>query len=673
MIRSAVRAGSAVCVCLLAAGGWLVARGPQQRPTFRAGANLVTVDVYPQRDGRIVDGLTAADFDVFEDGKPQKIESFEFVRVEPAASDAERREPRSAQEADELAADPRNRVFVLYLDTNHVTADGSHRTRPPLVSMLERLSAPGDLYGVVTPPMRPTDLTFTRSVAGIDQRLLKMGLWGMRQGIRRTPQEDFLYECYTLPPTGPDPNWWVTDGGARRLLADVVLERYREDATLTSLERLVPHLGALREARTILLVFTDGWVLFQPNGEIGAAAGRASSDRCAAELQRLNNLDDQQRLHDLIDLANRNNVSFYPVAPGGLQAFDTSVGDRIEFIPGSTQGVLQRELQRVQGRSGGLRTLAENTNGVAVVDTNDVAAGLNRIVNDVSASYLLGYYTTNSKADGKVRQIQVKVRQPGLKVKARKSYVAPTAAESSVARAAAASVAAGPTPIDDALGALARTRAGSEIFTYGVAVGTELQVVTEIASAQIEAGKWANGADVQATVTGASGAVVGAARARIEPATRGVLVHVPLPAGATGPWLVRVSVTSGADSLDDRAEVRQASGAVLGDPLVFRGTPAPRSPLRAVADFQFRRTERVHVEWPILDALDRREARVLDRKGQPLSVAATVTERELAPGAIVLAADVNLAPLAEGDYLVEVVAGSGARSTRKLVAFQVIR
>src|SRR6185295_4549080 len=69
-----------------------------QQPVFRAGANLVTVDVYPQADGRIVEGLKAGDFQVFEDGKPQKVETIEFIRVEPTPPEVTRSDPKNVQE-----------------------------------------------------------------------------------------------------------------------------------------------------------------------------------------------------------------------------------------------------------------------------------------------------------------------------------------------------------------------------------------------------------------------------------------------------------------------------------------------------------------------------------------------------------------------------------------------
>ena len=113
------------------ASAGLATRGqsPQnpQQPVFRGGANFVNVDAYPRRDGRLVEGLTAADFQIFEDGKPQRIESFEFIKIEPNVPDADRRDPNTQRDAERLLNDPRRRAFVVYLDEYHISRWGSPR------------------------------------------------------------------------------------------------------------------------------------------------------------------------------------------------------------------------------------------------------------------------------------------------------------------------------------------------------------------------------------------------------------------------------------------------------------------------------------------------------------------------------------------------------------------
>ena len=66
--------------------------------------------------------------------------------------------------------------------------------------------------------------------------------------------------------------------------------------------------------------------------------------------------------------------------------------------------------------------LAANTDGLAVVNTNEIDSALRRIVADLSSYYLLGYYSTNTKLDGRFRNITVRVRRPGVQVRARRGY-----------------------------------------------------------------------------------------------------------------------------------------------------------------------------------------------------------------------------------------------------------
>ena len=96
-----------------------------QRPTFRTATNFVSVDAYLTAGGKAVTDLTTADFEVFENGVPQKIETFQRVVARAPGAEAERIEPRSIAESDAAAADPRNRLFVLFLDSYHIGVDST--------------------------------------------------------------------------------------------------------------------------------------------------------------------------------------------------------------------------------------------------------------------------------------------------------------------------------------------------------------------------------------------------------------------------------------------------------------------------------------------------------------------------------------------------------------------
>jgi hypothetical protein len=129
-------------------------------------------------------------------------------------------------------------------------------------------------------------------------------------------------------------------------------------------------------------------------------------------------------------------------------------------------------------------------------------------------------------------------------------------------------------------------------------------------------------------------------------------------------------LTAGNELLEDRSAYRAVPGGVLGAPLLFRGTPAASSPLRPVADLQYRRTERAHLEWLLPGQVDDRSARLLGKNGLPLAVPVTVSERTV-DGRARLAADVNLAPLAAGDYLIEITGVYQGKPFRSLTAIRV--
>ena len=106
---------------------------PPQTPRFRVDASFVRVDAYPLKDGKPVLGLTAADFEIFEDNVPQTIETFEHVVVRPAGPQEDRVEPGSQRAMLQAVANPRNRVFVIFLDTPHVMLQSAHAINEPLI------------------------------------------------------------------------------------------------------------------------------------------------------------------------------------------------------------------------------------------------------------------------------------------------------------------------------------------------------------------------------------------------------------------------------------------------------------------------------------------------------------------------------------------------------------
>jgi VWFA-related protein len=102
----------------------------------------------------------------------------------------------------------------------------------------------------------------------------------------------------------------------------------------------------------------------------------------------------------------------------------------VGFNPGLS---LAEDRARMSERRTSLLTMAEETDGLAVVSTNNIDAGLKRIDDDLSSYYLLGFYSTQ-KPDGKFHKLTVRVTRKGVSARARRGYLASTTTGSAPAR-----------------------------------------------------------------------------------------------------------------------------------------------------------------------------------------------------------------------------------------------
>ena len=466
--------GAAVCVLIVVAivavtsGSRAQSPGAaqpaQQPPPFRAGTNFVHVDVYPTANGTTVPDLAAADFEVLEDGVPQKIETFEHVNIQGLTPEEAKAEPTSTREAASMAETTKGRLFVIFLDKYFVTLYGSHDIRRPLVNFLNRLLGPDDMFAVMTPDMSAADLSFARKTGTVEDNLRRFWFWGQKDDniLPDDPTEREVQECYG-------------DSRMPATALNELVQRRREKKVIDALTDLTIYLRGVREGRKAVITVTGGWLLFRENKDLNTdpttgmpkpipvpptgitTDGKITTDtsvenlgysksKCERDRFWLSTIDDRRDLYALFDLANRNNVSFYPINPMGLEASSRPIDqDRFVGRPNGTlldpQSVQTKGEQDataprlatpsslVEARTENLRELAASTDGIAVVDTNDLDRGMKRIAADLSSYYLLGYASTNAKLDGKFRKITVRVKRAGVDVRARRGYRAPTRKE----------------------------------------------------------------------------------------------------------------------------------------------------------------------------------------------------------------------------------------------------
>ena len=655
---------------------------PTQPPRIKTEVNYVRVDVYPTKDGVPVQDLRMEHFEILEDGDRQTIQAFEHVVISPAGPQSLRAEPDSVRSGEQMAANPRNRVFVFFLDSSHVAPESGHRVNEPIIRLMDRILGPDDLVAVMTAEMSATQLTFGRKTEVIADMLGDRWHWGQRHSLMPHSEKELLYEaCYPQP----DQEALVGEMRARR----------RERVVLDALHDLTRYLGSIREERKAILTVSEGWTLFRPNpdllrprrsdsmpggepvgvdrwgklkvgGERDRSGNPASQTSCDRERMFLANIDNEQHFRDLLDVANRNNASFYPIDPRGLAVFDYPIGP-------APPPSLTVDMASLKERIEGMRTLAENTDGIAVVNSNDLERGLRRIADDLTSYYLLGYYSSNTRLDGRFRKITVRVKRPGVSVRARRGYRAATAEEVSASRAAEAA------PVPDsvrtaqaAVASLARVGAEQPFAINAVPVrGSNAAIRALWVAGEVQSSVRELGGGATATIAVSGGATV-TATASLDPGQRTFLVRVPVEnVSSTIDVRARLGAEALTTPMSDAARVEPEKAAPRA--LLFRRGPSTSHRVQPAANFRFSRTERARLELPLPEGAAAGSARLLDRNGEPLQVPVQIAEKTDSDGQRWLTADAAMAPLGAGEYVVEMTYTSGGTEQRVLTAIRVMR
>jgi len=642
----------------------------EQLPRFRAGANLVRVDAYVSIDGVAVTDLKPEDIEVYEDDQLQRLEGLDLIEARAPIPQSERTNPTNVRDMRQEANDAA-RVFTLYFDRFHVSTAGSYHARKPIVETLDRIIGPDDLVGVMTPEVSPSAITYSRKTTSVERMVTDTWHWGVKDRlVTESPREHAIRECY--------PNSWV---------ADEMIARLRERDTLDALENLVTHLDGLRPERKFVMVFTEGWPLYRQSDRLAGAGtpqqsgvgvdprtgrmasgtpldptreGSQSLEACDRERVMLAFIDHELKFREILQRANRANVSFYPIDARGLIVFDQPTNFD---LPPSVDAAWLRD------RHNDLRDMASQTDGQAVLDsTNDIAGAMQKIFADVGSYYLASYYSSNPKLDGRFRRIRVEVKREKADVRARPGYLAPTEAE---ARAAgitperpAGSRAAPPPAVTRALDAIAPGRGNLPVRIQAAGARGLVRAVVELDPATIKQPEWLSGGTLRLTVeperTGATAAAAPpqTITVAIDPGQRSIPVEGTGVVLAAGRYLVRAELTPRAGRLPIQvstfASVPADTAEVGSAALALRRGPSTGLAYVPTADPRFRRTERLRIEVPLADAAFEGTGRLLTREGAPMPLVVTYSTRVDDATKLTLGvAEVVLAPLAAGEYVLE--------------------
>jgi len=391
------------------------AQAPRQPATvFRSGTELVLVNVVVRdKSGAVVRGLTRDDFIVAEDDKPQTVTSFDFEELDAPSRAAD--EPASAAQAAVILSSPQTsvaghdasgsakalagradapatvdmrgrRLIVLFFDLSSMQPEEVQRAAKAAHDYVDRKLAPADLIAVASfSTALNVDQDFTSDRAQLATAIDAYGGVGA-QG----------FDAGTAGDAEDTP-----DNGNAFTADDTEFNIFNTDRRLDALQTLADRLSGIEQKKSVIY-FSSG--------------------------MSQQGTDNQVQLRRTVDRANRANMSIYAADMRGLQAVvaggDATQGSRrgtSTFSGDSTRN----QFNSMAASQDTLSTMAEDTGGRAFFDSNSFGAVFDKVVNDTSAYYVLGYSSTNAARDGRFRRIKVRLKRTDLKLEYRSGYYAP--------------------------------------------------------------------------------------------------------------------------------------------------------------------------------------------------------------------------------------------------------
>jgi VWFA-related protein len=411
--------------------------------TFRTGSDYIEIDaVVTDAKGQFVRDLTLGDFEVLENKKPQKIDVFTLVDIPLERADRPAYRP-TAVDPDIVTneRDFEGRIYMLVLDANHVRPENTALVKKVATQFIQRNMGANDIAAVVLAQTgsRDDNREFTSLKSTLIASINKFAGEKVQSKALAVASRATALEGTPL-------------GGIDELKDPLAPERAaKARATLDTMQRVSNYMAGIRGRRKALILISEG-LDFNTDDIIGPRSsggfGQASSGIPSNPMSG-NSVNESIHAASIIadmqvmfEAASRANVAVYSVDPRGVASetellmqyggpsASAAAGPGQLGDPGLVSNGVREELRR---QMGSLRTYSEVTGGLALVGTNDFETGFRKIVQDNSAYYVLGYNLQNPKNDGKFHEITVRVKRPGLQVRARKGYYAANAAASAKA------------------------------------------------------------------------------------------------------------------------------------------------------------------------------------------------------------------------------------------------
>jgi VWFA-related protein len=357
---------------------------------------LTNVVVRDKKTGEIVKGMKESDFTILENGKPQKIASFDYQNVDEAAVLRENATVTGkATIADllnnDFAANPAelkdHRLIVMFFDLSSMQPEDVDRAVESAQDYVNKKMQPADLVALVS---MSTGLTMDQDFTSDKAALLK-GL-GKYNGTEGTGFANGN-EGGNSGGTADDASSFTSDDSEYNAL-NTDRELYAIRTIAKSLERV--------DQRKSMLYFSGG---LTRQGIENQASMRAATNEAV-----------------------KANMAIYSVDSRGLEALppvgNASTGS-LRGTAAYSGGAMQSQLDANFGSQETLATLSSDTGGKAFFDSNDFAPAFQQVQHDTEAYYILGFHSTDTARDGSYRHLTVKLNRNDVKIDYRPGYYAP--------------------------------------------------------------------------------------------------------------------------------------------------------------------------------------------------------------------------------------------------------
>jgi VWFA-related protein len=357
---------------------------------------LTNVVVRDKKTGEVVRGLKASDFTILENGKPQKIASFDYENVDEAAVLHEKTTVTGRATIADLvnrnfAQDPAelkdHRLIVMFFDLSSMQPEDIDRAVEAAQDYINKKMQPADLVALVS---MATGLSMDQDFTSDKAALLK-GVGGYN-GTEGTGFANGN-EGGTSAGTADDTSSFTADDSEYNAL-NTDRELYAIRTIAKSLERV--------NERKSMLYFSGG---LTRQGIENQASMRAATNEAV-----------------------KANMAIYSVDSRGLQALppvgDASTGS-LRGTASYSGAAMQNNLNANFSSQESLATLSSDTGGKAFFDSNDFAPAFQQVQHDTEAYYIVGFHSTNTARDGSYRHLTVKLNRSDVKLDYRPGYYAP--------------------------------------------------------------------------------------------------------------------------------------------------------------------------------------------------------------------------------------------------------